>query len=82
MTAAVTQALSQVGVRLSQFGADAAHVQQIMMSEVTQFVTRASLTMAFEDVYFLMAMMFFAALIIVPFCKTVVLGDGPAHPVE
>jgi hypothetical protein len=38
--------------------------------------------MAFEDVYFLMAAMFVAALLIVPFCKTVVLGNGPAMPIE
>jgi len=82
MTAAGTSALAQASARLAQFGADAAHTQQIVIGEITQFVTRASLTMAFEDVYFLMAAMFVAALLIVPFCKTVVLGDGSAHPIE
>jgi DHA2 family multidrug resistance protein len=82
MTAAGTSALAQASARLAQFGADATHTQQVVVGEITQFVTRASLTMAFEDVYFLMAAMFVAALLIVPFCKTVVLGNGPVMPVE
>jgi len=82
MTAAGTQALAGASARLAQFGADAAHTQQIVVGEITQFVTRASLTMAFEDVYFLMAAMFVVALLIVPFCKTVVLSDAPAVHIE
>jgi DHA2 family multidrug resistance protein len=82
MTAAGTSALAQASARLAQFGADAAHTRQVVAGEITQFVTRASLTMAFEDVYFLMAAMFVAALLIVPFCKTIVLGEGPVAPIE
>jgi DHA2 family multidrug resistance protein len=82
MTAAGTQALAQASARLAQFGADAAHTQHVVAGEIAQFVTRASLTMAFEDVYFLMAAMFVGALLIVPFCKTIVLGDAPAVHIE
>ena len=41
---------------------------------------RQALTQAFQDVFFLIAALFAAALVVVPFCKTVILSDNP--PVE
>ncbi|HEX3675520.1 MAG TPA: DHA2 family efflux MFS transporter permease subunit [Rhizomicrobium sp.] len=72
-------ALSQALARLSRMGADAAHAKLVLSGELTQFVTRQSLTLAFEDVYFLMGGLFVAGLILVPFCKTAILNDAPVH---
>ncbi len=81
MTAAGTSALAQAAARISQMGADAAHAQLMISGEITQFVTRQALTLAFEDVYLLMTGVFLTALLIVPFCKTAVFSDAPV-PME
>jgi MFS transporter, DHA2 family, multidrug resistance protein len=69
--------LAETVQRLSRFGADAAHARMVLNGELTQFVTQQALTLAFNDVFLLMAAIFVAALLIVPFAKTAILGDGP-----
>jgi DHA2 family multidrug resistance protein len=82
ITNAGTSSLAQATARIVQAGADVAHAQLVIDGELTQFVTQHSLTLAFDDVYYLMALMFVGALVLVPFCKTVILGDDTVHPVE
>ena len=45
-------------------------------------MTQQSLTLAFEDVFLIMAGLFVAALLIVPFAKTAILRDGEPPVVE
>jgi MFS transporter, DHA2 family, multidrug resistance protein len=82
LSAANTGGLAQATARLSQFGSDAAHARLLLDGELTQYVTQQSLTLAFDDVFFLMAAIFLAALLIVPFCKTAILSDGAVVPME
>ncbi len=79
LSSASSAALARAIARLSQMGADAAHAKLMLSGELTQFVTRESLTLAFEDVYLLMGGLFVAGLILVPFCKTAALNDAPVH---
>jgi MFS transporter, DHA2 family, multidrug resistance protein len=82
LSAANTGGLAQASARLSQFGSDAAHARLVLEGELTQYVTQQSLTLAFDDVFLLMAAIFLAALLIVPFCKTAILSDGAPVPME
>jgi DHA2 family multidrug resistance protein len=77
MSNANSPALSHVLARLAQYGADANHARLVLEGELAQFVTQQSLTLAFEDVYMLMGGLFVAGLLLVPFCKTAILSDGP-----
>ncbi|HEY0303279.1 MAG TPA: hypothetical protein VGC36_18180, partial [Rhizomicrobium sp.] len=67
--------------RLSAHGADAEHARLVLSGEITQFVTRQALSQAFQDVFFLLAALFVAALVIVPFAKVPKLANEDA-PVE
>jgi DHA2 family multidrug resistance protein len=51
------------------------HARLLLESELGQFIGRQALSLAFEDVFLLMAVLFVVALVIVPFCKTVILSD-------
>ncbi|HEY1631555.1 MAG TPA: DHA2 family efflux MFS transporter permease subunit [Rhizomicrobium sp.] len=82
LSGANTSGLSHAIARLSQFGADANHARLMLEGELTQVVTRESLTLAFEDVYRLMGLLFLIGLVVVPFAKTAILRDGPAVPME
>ncbi len=77
-----TSLLAHATARISAFTPDAAHARMLLSGELTQFVTQQALTQAFQDVFFLMAMMFVAALAIVPFCKTEILSDAPPLMIE
>jgi DHA2 family multidrug resistance protein len=75
-------ALSRAIARLAQFGADTNHARLMLEGELTQYVTREALTLAFEDVYKLMGALFVLGLVIVPFCKTAILSDNASLPME
>jgi DHA2 family multidrug resistance protein len=77
-----TAPLASAIARLAQFGSDMNHARLVLSGELTQFVTRESLTLAFEDVYKLMGLLFVIGLLLVPFCKTAILKDGPSVPME
>ena len=77
-----TSGLAGAVGRLSAVTSDPVHARMLLQGELAQFVARQALTQAFDDVFFLIAALFAAALVIVPFCKTVILSDGapaPAH---
>ena len=71
-----TAALAQATARVAAFTSDAAHAQQVIAGELTQLVTQQALTLAFSDVFLLMAGMFVIALAIVPFCRVPPLTDA------
>ena len=75
ITNAGTSALAAASQRIASSGADIAHARLVLEGELAQFVARQSLTLAFDDVYYLMTAMFVLALVIVPFCKTAPLAD-------
>jgi DHA2 family multidrug resistance protein len=75
-----TSMLGEAAARISTLTADAAHAKMLLEAELTQFVMQQSLAQAFQDVFYLMAAIFAASLVIVPFCKTQILEDAP--PVE
>ena len=77
---ASTSGLAHAVARISTVTPDHLHARALLQGELAQFVTRQALTQAFDDVFFLMAALFAAALIIVPFCKTVIFSDD--MPVE
>jgi len=68
------QALAQ---HASGWTPDAGRALAIAQSEMGRMVSRQALTLAFADTYRLMAWMFLAALIIVPFCKPAPQGAPP-----
>ena len=70
-----TSVLAHAAARISTITPDAAHAQMILQGELAQVVTRQALTQAFDDVFFLIAALFAAALILVPFCKAVIFSD-------
>ena len=77
---ASTSGLAHAVARISTVTPDHLHARALLQGELAQLVTRQALTQAFDDVFFLMAALFAAALIIVPFCKTVIFSDD--MPVE
>jgi len=77
---ASTSGLVHAVARISAVTPDRMHAQALLQGELAQFVTRQALTQAFDDVFFLIAALFAAALMLVPFCKTVIFSDD--MPVE
>ena len=65
---------------VGQSGGDRAHGLLMAQGELARLVGRTALTLAFNDVFRLMAMLFLAALVMVPFCRPTAL-PGPA-PVD
>jgi len=61
--------LTGLAAQISRTTSDAAQAMLMAQGELTKVVARESLTLAFNDVFRLMAWIFLAALIIVPFCR-------------
>jgi DHA2 family multidrug resistance protein len=55
--------------RFAAVTSDAAHAMLLAQGEIARVVARASLTLAFNDVFRLMAWMFLVALVLVPLCR-------------
>lgn len=70
-------ALAGVAARIGALTPDPAQADAMLQATMAQVVGREALTIAFQDVFHLMAMIFVAALIIVPFCKAPRLSDAP-----
>jgi len=68
------QGLSQMA---GQWTPDSARALEIAQSVMGRIVGREAATLAFSDTYMLMAIMFAAALLIVPFAKPAPLDGGP-----
>ncbi|HVP84198.1 MAG TPA: DHA2 family efflux MFS transporter permease subunit [Rhizomicrobium sp.] len=77
MSNANTNGLAHAAVRISSVVADAARAQKVLQGELAQVITQQALTLAFRDVFFLMAALLLSALVIVPFCRGTVLEDAP-----
>jgi DHA2 family multidrug resistance protein len=77
-----TGLLAQAVHRITALTPDPAHARLLIDGELGQFVTQQALSLAFQDVFYLMAALFVAALAIVPFCKTEILGQAPPLMVE
>lgn len=69
--------LDATAARFSALTPDAAHAHMMFKGQLARVISQQSLTLAFQDVFFLMAVMFVGALVIVPFCKTEILSDAP-----
>jgi DHA2 family multidrug resistance protein len=82
MSHANTSTLAHAVDRISSWTSDAHHAQQILSGELTQFVTQQALTLAFSDVFYLIAALFAFALLIVPFAGAAKLQDENAPPIE
>jgi MFS transporter, DHA2 family, multidrug resistance protein len=63
--------IAHLAARFGQFTADATHAMMLAQAEIAQVIARAALTLAFNDVFRLMAWMFVAALMLVPLCRPV-----------
>jgi MFS transporter, DHA2 family, multidrug resistance protein len=61
--------IAHLAARFGQFTADSTHALLLAQAEISQLVTRAALTLAFNDVFRMMAWMFVAALLLVPLCR-------------
>jgi DHA2 family multidrug resistance protein len=70
-----TSQLAQAAQHIARATPDSVHARLLLESELGQFIGRQALSLAFEDVFLLMAVLFVVALVIVPFCKTVILSD-------
>ncbi len=77
MTSANTAHLAHAVARISGHTADAAHARLMLDGELMQAVGAQALTLAFRDVFLIMAAMFVIALVLVPFAKTAILSDTP-----
>jgi DHA2 family multidrug resistance protein len=80
LTHANSSGLAVAVSRLSTVTSDPAHARLLLQGELNQFVTQQALTQAFQDVYLLIAVLFAAALLIVPFSRPAIFSD--AAPVE
>ncbi|WP_426688020.1 DHA2 family efflux MFS transporter permease subunit [Rhodanobacter ginsengiterrae] len=65
-----TDVVAQLAGRIGQLTADSAHALLMAQGELGRLVSRAALTLAFDDVFRLMAWMFLVSLLLVPFCRT------------
>lgn len=67
-------ALSELSAIFARGAGDTALATRMAQSEMGKVVTREALTLAFSDVFALMAGLFVVALVIVPFCRRPVLA--------
>ncbi len=70
--------VAQLAGRIGQVTADSAHAMLMAQGELGRLVSRSATTLAFDDVFRLMAWMFVAALLLVPLCRTP--ADASAGP--
>ncbi|HEY1708120.1 MAG TPA: DHA2 family efflux MFS transporter permease subunit [Rhizomicrobium sp.] len=81
MTNGNTAALGRAAARTGSYTPDPQHAQLLVSGEVTQFVTRQALTLAFNDVFLSMAGLFVLGILLIPLARAVLrLDDAP--PVE
>jgi DHA2 family multidrug resistance protein len=69
--------LASLAARIGRATADSAHALQVAQAEFAHVAARASLTLAFNEVFRLMAWLFIAALILVPLCRPAAVGSAP-----
>ncbi len=59
---------------------DASHAVTMVQAQMGQVIAREALTLAFNDTFRLMAFLFLAALLLVPFSKAAPVGEGSPPP--
>ncbi len=69
--------IAAIARRLAGHGGDPAQALTLARAEFARLAGRYALTSAFDDTYRLMAWLFLAALVLVPFCKTAKTGSAP-----
>ena len=69
--------LAHAVARMSSRTVDAMHARLMLDGELVQIVGAQALTLAFRDIFLIMAAMFVIALALVPFAKTAILSDTP-----
>ncbi len=67
---------SELGRRISAWTPDALHAAAITQAEMAKVITREALALGFADVFRLMAWVFIAGLILVPFARAAPVGTG------
>ncbi|HTO42000.1 MAG TPA: DHA2 family efflux MFS transporter permease subunit [Rhizomicrobium sp.] len=72
-----TVALGRLAARIASMVADPVVAHRMVQGEFARMVGQQALTLAFRDVFFLMAVVMLSVLVIVPFCKGAPLADGP-----
>jgi DHA2 family multidrug resistance protein len=77
----VSGVVAQIAQRMHEITPDAAHALQLARAEIGRIVSSQSLTLAFDDAFRIMAWLFVAALILVPFCRPPA-EQAAAAPVE
>jgi DHA2 family multidrug resistance protein len=71
-------AIAALAARIAGATADSAHALLMAQAELAHVVARASLTLAFNEVFRLMAWMFIAALMLVPLCRPAATAPAPS----
>jgi DHA2 family multidrug resistance protein len=71
--------VAQLTSLIGRFTTDSAQALLMAQGELGRLVTREATTLAFNDVFRLMAWMFVAALVMVPFCRA---ASTPSAPVD
>jgi len=77
-----SDAVAQLAGHIAAFTPDGARAQAMAQATLSHTITREALTMGFNDVFRLMAFMFIAALVLVPFCRPAASpppADAAAH---
>ena len=75
-----TDALNGVAARFNALTPDPDQARSMLEAQLGLYVSREALALAFQDVFTLMACLFVAALLIVPFCKAAKLSDEAEPP--
>jgi len=68
---------AELAGRIATVTSDTAHAALMAQGELARVVTRNALTLGFDDAFRLMAWLFLAALVLVPFCRTPVAAAAP-----
>ncbi len=74
-------AIAALAERFATVTPDPAHALLLAQASIARIVGREALTIAFDDVFRLMAWMFAVALVMVPFCK-VPANAAPVSPAD
>jgi DHA2 family multidrug resistance protein len=69
--------VAELAGRIATVTGDAAHATLMAQGELARVVTRNALTLGFDDAFRLMAWLFLAALVLVPFCRTPAVAAAP-----
>jgi DHA2 family multidrug resistance protein len=70
--------VAALAARIATVTSDIPHAALMAQGELARVVARDALTLGFNDVFRLMAWMFLAALVIVPFCRPAATSAAPA----